>query len=170
MWLIFPLIFVLSWRMTRRIGQALNETVAWTIGYFGTAGLLWLTDFGGLDLIEARPNSPGALIALGGGFAGMVISRWQWKRRGGHLEPRRNWVQEVARWAGRASAKRVSSQQGSGQRSVPGSAGEDLATVTGKMLGRIAANLLVPELRRRNRWVRALRALGSHPEQSGKER
>ncbi|MCM8747430.1 hypothetical protein NET03_12950 [Thermomicrobium sp. CFH 73360] len=163
MWLIVPLIFVLSWRTTRRFGQAFNETVAWVVGYFVTAGVLWLTDFSGLDLVEARPNSPGALIAVLGGFVGMFVSRWRWKRRGGHLEPRRDWLKELARGAGRLSATR-------GTRGIPAqsahrgqTATNDFATVTGRMLGRAAAQVFVPELRRRNRWFRALRALVAEP-------
>lgn len=163
MWLIVPLIFVLSWRTTRRFGQAFNETVAWVVGYFATAGVLWLTDFGGLDLVDTRPNSPGALIAVMGGFVGMFVSRWRWKRRGGHREPRRDWLKELARGAGRFSATR-------GTRGVPTAPArggqvttDDFVTATVRMLGRVAAQVFVPELRRRNRWLRALRALVAEP-------
>jgi hypothetical protein len=158
MWLIVPLIFVLSWRMTRRFGQAFNETVAWVVGYFATAGVLWLADFGGMELIDTRPNGPGALVALLGGFAGMFVSRWRWKRRGGHLQPRREFLRDVAGAVGRASARR---NQSSG--AVSGANGsapqaQDFSTAAGRMLGRAAASVLVPELRRKNPWLRAFRA------------
>jgi len=158
MWLIVRLIFVLSWRTTRRFGQAFNETVAWVVGYFGTAGILWLADFGGMELIDTRPNGPGALIAVLGGFAGMLVSRWRWKRRGGHLEPRRDLLRDIAGAVGRASAGR-SRTAGSANGSAGGGAGsQDFSTAAGRMLGRAAANVFVPELRRKNPWVRAVRA------------
>ncbi|MCX2726343.1 hypothetical protein OO015_02400 [Thermomicrobium sp. 4228-Ro] len=158
MWLIVPLIFVLSWRTTRRFGQAFNETVAWVVGYFGTAGILWLADFGGMDLIDTRPNGPGALIAVLGGFAGMLISRWRWKRRGGHLTPRRDVMREIAGALGRASAggNRGAGRANALERGPTGS--DDFLTATGRMLGRAAASVFVPELRRKNPWIRAFRA------------
>lgn len=158
MWLIVPLIFVLSWRTTRRFGQALNETVAWVVGYFATAGILWLADFGGMELVDTRPNGPGALIAVLGGFAGMLISRWRWKRRGGPLAPRRDVVRDLAGALGRVSASR---NRSAGSASAPEgrSAGsDDFSTAAGRMLGRAAANVFVPELRRKNPWIRAFRA------------
>jgi hypothetical protein len=164
MWLIVPVIFLLSWRMTRRWGQALNETVAWIVGYLATAGVLWLTDVGGLDLVETRPNSPGAIFAILGGFLGMLVSRWRWKRRGGHLEPRTDWRKALIRGAARVSARR-SAGGGKAAGSRTGSAaGSDVAAIGGRLLGRAAANLFVPELRRRNPWFRAMRALISPDE------
>ncbi|MDW7981868.1 MAG: hypothetical protein RMH81_03515 [Thermomicrobium sp.] len=165
MWLIVPFIFVLAWRMTRRLGQAFNETVAWIVGYFATAGVLWLVDLGGLELVDTRPSSPGALLAVLGGFIGMAVSRWRWKRRGGHLEPRRDWWRELVRGAGRLSAQRRVGSTGTGSPldRRPQSGSDDLASVAGRMLGRAAAQVLVPELRQRNRWFRALRALAAEP-------
>ncbi|WP_448576967.1 hypothetical protein [Thermomicrobium sp.] len=164
MWLIVPVIFLLSWRMTRRWGQALNETVAWIVGYLATAGVLWLTDVGGLDLVDTRPNSPGAILAILGGFLGMLVSRWRWKRRGGHLEPRTDWRKALIHGAARLSVRR-SADRGTAVGSRTGSAsGSDVTAMVGRLLGRAAANLFVPELRRRNPWFRAMRALVSQDE------
>ncbi|MCX7624059.1 MAG: hypothetical protein RMK01_05990 [Thermomicrobium sp.] len=158
MWLIVPLVFVLSWRMTRRFGQAFNETVAWVVGYFATAGILWFADFGGIELIDTRPNGPGALLAVLGGFAGMFLSRWRWKRRGGHLEPRRDLLRELGRGAGRLRENRGNAV-GSGNGTSAARAGsQDFSTAAGRLLGRAAASVFVPELRRKNPWVRAVRA------------
>lgn len=90
MWLIMPLIFFISWRSCRRIGQAFSETAAWAIGYMVGTGLLLLLHYGGSDLVSANPDDPSAIIAVLTGFAGMWISRYLWKRRGGHLEPVNN--------------------------------------------------------------------------------
>jgi hypothetical protein len=86
-WLIVPLVFLLSWKTCHRFGQAVNETASWIIGYLLTAGVIWATDVGGVDIISANPIGPGAAIAYSGGFAGMIVSRYRWKRRGGHLQP-----------------------------------------------------------------------------------
>ncbi len=158
MWLIVPLIFALSWRTTRRLGQAFNETVAWVVGYFATAGVLWLADFGGMELIDTRPNGPGALIAVLGGFVGMFVSRWRWKRRGGHLEPRREVVRDIARGLGRFSASRRGTAGAARGGMAAGHTTDDFSTAAGRLLGRAAANVLVPELRRKNPWMRAVRA------------
>lgn len=87
MWLIVPLVFLLSWKTCHRFGQAVNETASWILGYLLTAGFIWLTDIGGVDIISANPIGPGAAVAYSGGFVGMIVSRYRWKRRGGHLQP-----------------------------------------------------------------------------------
>jgi hypothetical protein len=85
-----PLIFFISWRSCRRVGQAFSETAAWALGYLvGTGGLL-LLHYGGSSLVSANPDDPTAIIAVLTGFIGMWISRYLWKRRGGHLEPVNN--------------------------------------------------------------------------------
>ena len=82
-----PLIYVMSWKSCRRFGQAFSETASWVIGYLITTGLLFALHFGGVGMISATPDDPAAVVALLGGFVGMAISRYLWKRRGGHLEP-----------------------------------------------------------------------------------
>lgn len=90
MWLIMPLIYFMSWRSCRRFGQAFSETASWVVGYLiGTGGLL-LLHYGGVGLISATPDDPAAIVAIITGFIGMGISRYLWKRRGGHLEPVNN--------------------------------------------------------------------------------
>jgi hypothetical protein len=85
-----PLIFFISWRSCRRVGQAFSETAAWAIGYLVGTGLLLLLHYGGSSLVSANPDDPTAIFAVLTGFAGMWISRYLWKRRGGHLEPVNN--------------------------------------------------------------------------------
>lgn len=95
--LIIPIIYILSWRTCHSLRQAFQETVAWCIGYFITGGVLLLLSYGNwLDLVSGRPDQPGELIAILGGFAGLVISRILWKRRGGHLKSSSNrWVRAI---------------------------------------------------------------------------
>lgn len=90
MWLIMPLIFFISWRSCRRIGQAFSETAAWAVGYLVGTGFLLLLHYGGSSLVSANPDDPSAVVAVLTGFIGMWISRYLWKRRGGHLEPVNN--------------------------------------------------------------------------------
>jgi hypothetical protein len=92
--LIIPIIYILSWRTCRNLRQAFQETVAWCVGYLITGGVLLLMSYGNwLDLVSGRPDQPGALIAILGGFGGMLISRTVWKRRGGHLKQSSNrWI------------------------------------------------------------------------------
>lgn len=90
MWLIMPLIFFISWRSCRRVGQAFSETAAWAVGYLAGTGALLALHYGGSSLVSANPDDPTAIIAVFTGFAGMWISRYFWKRRGGHLEPVNN--------------------------------------------------------------------------------
>lgn len=98
MWIVVPLIFFMSWRSCRSVGQAFSETAAWAAGYLGTAGIIVLANWGNVDLIQDRPDSPGAAMAILGGFVGMGISRYLWKRRGGHLKRNPNrWAQAVSR-------------------------------------------------------------------------
>jgi cell division septation protein DedD len=85
-----PLIFFISWRSCRRVGQAFSETAAWAVGYLVGTGALLLLHYGGSSLVSANPDDPTAIIAVFTGFAGMWISRYFWKRRGGHLEPVNN--------------------------------------------------------------------------------
>lgn len=95
--LIIPIIYLLSWRTCRNLGQAFQETVAWSVGYLLTGGVLLLMSYGNwLNLATGRPDNPGALIAILGGFGGMTISRIVWKRRGGHLKPSSNrWIRAI---------------------------------------------------------------------------
>lgn len=99
MWLIVPLIFIMSWRFCRNFGQAVSETAAWIAGYLVTAGIIILLNIGSTNLMMAdRPDSPAALVALLGGFVGMYISHRLWKRRGGHLNQKPNrWLQGLSR-------------------------------------------------------------------------
>jgi len=85
-----PLIFFISWRSCRRVGQAFSETAAWAVGYLVGTGLLLLLHYGGSSLVSANPDDPSALVAVLTGFLGMWVSRYLWKRRGGHLEPVHN--------------------------------------------------------------------------------
>jgi cell division septation protein DedD len=89
-WLIMPLIFFVSWRSCRRVGQAFSETASWAVGYLVGTGVLLLLHYGGSNLVSANPDDPTALVAVITGFIGMWISRYLWKRRGGHLEPVNN--------------------------------------------------------------------------------
>lgn len=99
MWLVVPLIYLLSWRTCRRFGQAFSETAAWIIGYLATAAVIMALNLGNIHIIEAKTFGTGSFVAMGGGFAGMIISRWLWKRRGGHLEPRKEvpWMRLIGR-------------------------------------------------------------------------
>lgn len=85
-----PLIFFISWRSCRRVGQAFSETAAWAVGYLIGTGVLLMLHYGGSSLVSATPDDPTSIIAVFTGFAGMWISRYFWKRRGGHLEPVKN--------------------------------------------------------------------------------
>jgi hypothetical protein len=97
--LISPIIYILSWRTCRNLGQVFQETVAWCCGYLITGGVLLLLSYGNwLDLVPGRHDRPGELIVILGGFAGMVISRVVWKRRGGHRKKSSNrWVRAQRR-------------------------------------------------------------------------
>ncbi len=85
-----PLIYFMSWRSCRRFGQAFSETAAWVLGYLIATGILLALHFGGVGLISATPDDPASVFAIIGGFIGMGVSRYLWKRRGGHLEPVNN--------------------------------------------------------------------------------
>lgn len=85
-----PLIYFMSWRSCRRFGQAFSETAAWVVGYLIATGILLALHFGGVGMISATPDDPAAIVAVLGGFVGMGVSRYLWKRRGGHLEPVNN--------------------------------------------------------------------------------
>jgi hypothetical protein len=97
MWLLIPLVYLMAWRLCRRFDQAFNETVAWSVGYLITAAIIWITDVGGIDILSARPDGPGAVVAYLGGFAGMWLSHYRWKRRGGPLQPARDPVTRAIR-------------------------------------------------------------------------
>src|SRR5690606_26811817 len=93
-WIVVPLILLMSWRTCRSLGQAISETAAWAAGYLGTAGVIVIANWGNIDIIRDRPDSPGSALAILGGFVGMGISRYLWKRRGGHLNRKPNrWLQ-----------------------------------------------------------------------------
>jgi hypothetical protein len=82
-WLLIPLIYFLGWWQTGSLRQAFNGTVAWIIAYAIVAGTLLILDIGGLSGMTATPDSPAAGIAILGGFIGMWISNYFWRRRGG---------------------------------------------------------------------------------------
>lgn len=107
MWIVIPLIYIMSWRTCRRFGQALNETVAWTAGFLITAGIILFLDLGGVGMISTRPTDPGVAVAMIGGFVAMGLSRYLWKRRGGHLQPVNNrWVRSFSAMRGTDSPKK----------------------------------------------------------------
>lgn len=85
MWIFAPLIYFLSWRSCRNLGQAFSETAAWAVGYLLTAGVILAFNWGNVNIIDDRPDGIGSVVALIGGFVAMGVSRWLWKRRGGHL-------------------------------------------------------------------------------------
>ncbi len=83
MWLIVPLIYFLGWWQTGSLRQALNGTIAWIIAFSIVALALLGLDIGGFTGLTATPDSPAAAIAILGGFIGMWISNYVWRRRGG---------------------------------------------------------------------------------------
>ncbi len=85
-----PLIYFMSWKSCRRFGQAFSETASWVLGYLVATGILLALHFGGVGMISATPDDPAAVVCIIGGFVGMGVSRYLWKRRGGHLEPVNN--------------------------------------------------------------------------------
>ena len=86
MWLIIPLIYFLGWWQTGSFRQALNGTIAWIIAFSAVALALLAMDVGGFSGMTATPDSPAAAIAILGGFIGMWISNYIWRRRGGDPE------------------------------------------------------------------------------------
>jgi pyruvate/2-oxoglutarate dehydrogenase complex dihydrolipoamide acyltransferase (E2) component len=82
-WIIIPLIYVMAYRFCRSFRQSFHETAAFVIGYLGSAGVILALDVGGYDGLRATPDSPGAALAILGGFVGMIVSHVRWKRRGG---------------------------------------------------------------------------------------
>jgi hypothetical protein len=87
-WLIIPLIYFLGWWQTGSLRQAFNGTIAWIIAFSVIALALMALDVGGFTGLTATPDSPAAAIAILGGFIGMWISNYFWRRRGG--DPPRN--------------------------------------------------------------------------------
>jgi hypothetical protein len=82
-WLIIPLIYFLGWWQTGSLRQAFNGTIAWIIAFSICALALLALDIGGFSGLTATPDSPAAAIAILGGFIGMWISNYRWRRRGG---------------------------------------------------------------------------------------
>jgi hypothetical protein len=82
-WLIIPLIYFLGWWQTGSLRQAFNGTIAWIIAFSICALALLAMDVGGFSGLTATPDSPAAAIAILGGFIGMWISNYLWRRRGG---------------------------------------------------------------------------------------
>lgn len=181
-WLIVPLVFILSWRTCRRIGQAINETAAWIVGYLLTAGVIWVTDVGGIDVVAANPIGTGAVIAYSGGFVGMLVSRYRWKRRGGHLRPADDRLSRAIRAMRTPPA--TAARQGAPSRSAPSTssarptaarpaASSSTASVGGRnrqagqspevSIGRALGSAVRSATTRRdgkpNRWVRAFNAM-----------
>jgi hypothetical protein len=87
-WLIIPLIYFLGWWQTGSLRQAFNGTIAWIAAFSIIALALLAMDVGGFSGMTATPDSPAAAIAILGGFIGMWISNYLWRRRGG--DPPRN--------------------------------------------------------------------------------
>ncbi len=124
-----PLIYFMSWRSCRRFGQAFSETAAWVVGYLIATGFLLTLHFGGVGMITATPDDPASVVAIIGGFIGMGVSRYLWKRRGGHLEPVNNplannrWFRAakaiVVPDKSRSKSKTVPRQQSTVKRSAP---------------------------------------------------
>ncbi|HUZ02947.1 MAG TPA: hypothetical protein VMU89_21605 [Thermomicrobiaceae bacterium] len=99
MYLMVPLVYFLSWKSCRSFGQAMSETAAWAFGYLATVGVVLAFHVWHITLVNLAPDNPGSAVALVGGFAGMGISRWLWKRSGGHLRRRQPipWVRLIGR-------------------------------------------------------------------------
>jgi hypothetical protein len=123
-WLIIPLIYFLGWWQTGSFRQAFNGTVAWIIAYAIVAGTLLLLDVGGLSGMTATPDSPAAGIAILGGFIGMWISNYLWRRRGGD-PPRKpgKWERSVRAMLGMdkkaKKKKKPAMQQPAPQKQMP---------------------------------------------------
>lgn len=94
-----PFVYFLSWKSCHSLGQAMSETAAWCFGYLATVGAVLAFGIWHISLVSLAPDSPGSAVALVGGFAGMGVSRWVWKRRGGHLKRRAPipWVRLIGR-------------------------------------------------------------------------
>ncbi len=172
MWLIVPLVFLLSWRTCHRFGQAVNETAAWIIGYLLTAGVILVTDVGGVDIISANPLGTGAVVAYSGGFVGMIVSRYRWKRRGGHLQPADDRLTRVIRAmrtkpapsASRIAQSSSTTQSETGQSATPrvpqASARPRSAEPSlGRTLGLMVRAAGTRPDGKPNRWARALAAM-----------
>lgn len=98
MWLVIPLIYFMSWRSCRDFGQAITETAAWIVGYLATAALIVALNVTSFNWVSDAPDGPGVMLALIGGFVGMGVSRYLWKRRGGHLNRKQvPWMRVIAR-------------------------------------------------------------------------
>lgn len=99
MYLLVPLVYFLSWKSCRSFGQAMSETAAWAFAYLATVGVVLTLHLWHITLVSLAPDNPGSAVALVGGFVGMGISRWLWKRRGGHLRRRQPipWVRLIGR-------------------------------------------------------------------------
>jgi hypothetical protein len=82
-WLIIPLVYFLGWWQTGSLRQAFNGTIAWIVAFSICALALLALDVGGFSGLTATPDSPAAGIAILGGFIGMWISNYLWRRRGG---------------------------------------------------------------------------------------
>lgn len=127
-WLLIPLIYFLGWWQTGSLRQAFNGTVAWIVGYALAAALILFLDVGGFSGIAATPDSPGAGLAILGGFIGMWTSNILWRRRGGD-PPRKygKWERSVRAMMGmdkkkkkkKKSAKQPSLRQPAPQQQMP---------------------------------------------------
>jgi hypothetical protein len=82
-WLIIPLVYFLGWWQTGSLRQAFNGTIAWIVAFSICALALLAMDVGGFSGLTATPDSPAAGIAILGGFIGMWVSNYFWRRRGG---------------------------------------------------------------------------------------
>lgn len=125
--MLIPLIYFLGWWQTGSLRQAFNGTVAWIVGYALAAALILFLDVGGFSGITATPDSPGAGLAILGGFIGMWTSNILWRRRGGD-PPRKygKWERSVRAMIGmdkkkkkKKSAKQPSMRQPAPQQQMP---------------------------------------------------
>jgi hypothetical protein len=124
-WLIIPLIYFLGWWQTGSLRQAFNGTIAWIIAFSICALTLLALDVGGFSGLTATPDSPAAAIAILGGFIGMWISNYRWRRRGGD-PPRKMSKWERGFWAvlgkdkkKKKKKKRPAMQQPAPQQQMP---------------------------------------------------
>ena len=150
MYLLVPLVYFLSWKSCRNLGQAMSETAAWAFAYLATVGIVLALHLWHISIVSLAPDSPGSAVALVGGFVGMGISRWLWKRRGGHLKRR-----EPIPWV-RLIGRSVQAMRGTPQPKPGPTAGSRAAT------GKAAITAADVQKAMSSKWVRSsVRAIGA---------
>jgi hypothetical protein len=106
-WLIIPLVYFLGWWQTGSLRQAFNGTIAWIVAFSAVALALLALDVGGFSGMTATPDSPAAGIAILGGFIGMWISNYVWRRRGGDPERKQGkWERSIRAMLGMDKKKK----------------------------------------------------------------